>query len=258
MRKEHTRGAARVGFTMHELEYLQEGKEDWPTILNRLDLVLTPTEWNRTVWERLGVTTPIEVVPLGIDPDNYFPSGGETCRFLAVHEALGYDDSREDWRGTLVAYYAAFRATDHVLLQIKTWKWDPAGFELARAQAAITAGADEPPPVEVIDAILPHAQMRALYAGAALFIKNANREGWSLPCTEAAACATPIAATRIEPLTSHLPLPTRWFERGDPAALADVLRSRHREFEARRSLATKYTDERTCTIVSAILQDRFD
>jgi hypothetical protein len=49
MRKEHTRGAARVGFTMHELEELQEGKEDWPEIVDRLDLVLTPTAWGREV-----------------------------------------------------------------------------------------------------------------------------------------------------------------------------------------------------------------
>lgn len=63
-------------FTMHELEHLTDGKADWPAKLNRTDLVLTPTSWNRAVWKKLGVTTRIEVVPLGVDEKEFYPRWG--------------------------------------------------------------------------------------------------------------------------------------------------------------------------------------
>ena len=65
-----------AAITMHELHSLPESKRGWVEILNRLDLVITPTNWNREVWQRAGVSTPIEVVPLGVDPELYFPVTG--------------------------------------------------------------------------------------------------------------------------------------------------------------------------------------
>ena len=93
-----------AAITMHELDHLPEAKQHWPAVLNRLDLVITPTEWNREVWQREGVTTPIAVVPLGVDPSLYFPVTGRCCTFMCVHENLGGDSSRENWRETLLAY----------------------------------------------------------------------------------------------------------------------------------------------------------
>jgi glycosyltransferase involved in cell wall biosynthesis len=257
MRKVHVAGASRVGFTMHELEELQEGKQDWPDILNTLDLVLTPTEWNRSVWRRLGVRTPIEVVPLGVDPATYFPGTGHVCVMLAVHESLGMPDSRENWLDTLKAYYSAFTATDRVLLRIKTWKWDPEGFEAERLAQAGRRTAAELPPVEVIDATLSHAQMRALYLESTLFLKNANREGWSIPCTEALACGTQVAATRIEPLLSHLPAGTLWFTLGDWRGLGALLEQCYREFSADREERERYASSLTCQLVSENLERHF-
>src|SRR5208283_3119352 len=128
--------------------------------------------------------------------------------FLAVHEALGEPQphTREDWTETLRAYYTAFTAADSVLLRIKTWKWYPDEFEQARRSIATEhTNADGHPPVEIVDATLSHEQMRALYLGSAMFVKNANREGWSIPCSEAVACGTPVASTDIPVLRSYLP-----------------------------------------------------
>jgi glycosyltransferase involved in cell wall biosynthesis len=257
MRKVHTRGAARVGFTMHELEWLQEGKEDWPEILNNLDLVFTPTSWNREVWQRLGVRAPIEVVPLGIDPSAYFPATGHSCVFLTVHEALGDPDSRENWRETLRAYYSAFTAKDPVVLRVKTWAWDPARFQAACTAEARGREADELPRIEIIDRALSHAEMRALYLEASLFVKNANREGWSLPCTEAVACGTRVAATRIQPLVSHLPPSVSWLHPGDWEGLRDVLRRHYGQFTAGLAECHRHTNGRVCTMVSEQLERYF-
>ena len=83
-------------------------------------------------------------------------------------------------------------------------------------------------------------EMRDLYQRAWLFLKNANREGWSMPCTEALACGTPVAATRIEPLLSHLPEETRWFDPSDVHELQQVLEREHRRFRSHLRLAQRH------------------
>ena len=122
-----------AAITMHELDHLPEAKRDWVEILNRLDLVITPTEWNREVWERAGVSTPIEVVPLGIDPELYFPATGRRCTFLCVHENLGGETSRENWHDTLRAYLATFSGRGRCA---------PGGQDLEVEAHRVQAGAD--------------------------------------------------------------------------------------------------------------------
>jgi glycosyltransferase involved in cell wall biosynthesis len=231
-----------AAITMHELDHLPESKRDWVEILNHLDLVITPTDWNRQVWLRAGVTTPIDVVPLGIDIDSYFPITGRRCTFLCVHENLGGETSREDWRVTLRAYLGAFTVEDDVRLQIKTWKWKPGEFEFARRTILAELGRDEADAaeIEILDGVLSAAEMCDLYQRAWLFLKNANREGWSMPCTEALACGTPVAATRIQPLLSHLPEDTRWFDAGDVQELGRILEHEHQRFRSRLRNAQRH------------------
>jgi glycosyltransferase involved in cell wall biosynthesis len=194
------------------------------------------------MWERVGVSAPIEVIPLGIDSESYYPITGRRCRFLCVHENLGAESSREDWRQTLRAYLGAFTAQDEVCLTIKTWRWKPEEFQAARVQTLAELGLAESQAadIEVIDEVLCTEQMRDLYQRAWLFVKNANREGWSMPCTEALACGTPVAAARIEPLLSHLPAETRWFERGDVAALGRILSEESARFRSHLRLAQRH------------------
>jgi glycosyltransferase involved in cell wall biosynthesis len=244
-----------AAITMHELDELPESKRDWVEILNRLDLLITPTEWNREVWQRAGVSTPIEVVPLGIDVESYYPVTGRRCTFLSVHENLGGDTSREDWRQTLRAYLGAFTARDEVRLVVKTWKWKPAEFHGARAAILAELGREEEQAaeIEVLDGVLSADEMRALYQRAWLFVKNANREGWSMPCTEALACSTPVAATRIQPLLSHLPEGTRWFQTGDVAELRAVLEREYARFRSHLRLVQRHDAAVTAKLVEVAL-----
>ena len=251
------RAVRSAAITMHELDQMPEDKRDWSGILNRLDLVITPTGWNREVWERAGVTTPIEVVPLGVDPELYFPVTGRRCTFLCVHENLGGESSREDWLQTLRAYLEAFSREDRVRLLIKTWKWKPEQFRLAHRAALDELGLEQAdaPQVEVIDGDLPPAEMRGLYQRAWMLIKNANREGWSLPCTEAIACGTPVAATSIQPLVSHLPPDTRWFGPGDVKGLQGVMRREYARFVSHLRSAQRHDAVATAKHVEVALAE---
>lgn len=246
-----------AAITMHELDSLPESKRGWTEILNRLDLVITPTVWNREVWQQAGVSTPIEVIPLGVDPELYFPVTGRCCTFLCVHENLGGETSRENWRQTLRAYLKTFTRGEDVRLMIKTWKWKPDEFQAAHEAVLDELGLDssEAAEIEVLDAVLSADQMRELYQGAWLLIKNANREGWSMPCTEAIACGTPVAATRIQPLLSHLPEDTRWFDPGDVDELQRILRREHARFVSRLRLAQRHDACVTAKLVEVTLTE---
>lgn len=249
-----------AAITMHELDHLPAAKADWVEILNRLDLVITPTGWNREVWERAGVSVPIEVVPLGIDVESYYPHTGRRCTFLCVHENLGGETSREDWRQTLRAYLGAFTAADPVRLVVKTWKWKPAEYEQARGAVLEELGVApaDAAEIEVLDGVLSADEMRGLYQCAWLFVKNANREGWSMPCTEALACGTPVAASSIEPLRSHLPEDTRWFGAGDVAGLQAVLEREHARFRSHLRLAQRHDAAVTTKLVEVALKGLLD
>jgi glycosyltransferase involved in cell wall biosynthesis len=246
-----------AAITMHELDHLPQDKRDWAEVLNRLDLVITPTAWNREVWKRVGVTTPIEVVPLGVDPERYFPVTGLRCTFLCVHENLGGKTSRENWRQTLRAYLGTFTRDDEVRLVIKTWKWKPGEFWAAHDAVLDELGVEPAAAaeVEVIDAVLPADEMRDLYQRTWLLIKNANREGWSMPCTEAIACGTPVVATRIEPLLSHLPEETRWFDPGDVEELGRVLARERERFASGLRLAQRHSAQVTAKLVEVALTE---
>jgi glycosyltransferase involved in cell wall biosynthesis len=246
-----------AAITMHELDHLPPDKRHWPAVLNRLDLVITPTNWNREVWERAGVTTPIEVVPLGVDTELFYPATGLRCTFLCVHENLGGSTSRENWSQTLRVYLETFTREDDVRLVIKTWKWKPEEFQLAHEALLDELGvpASNAAAVEVLDGALSTDQMRELYQGAWLLIKNANREGWSIPCTEVIACGTPVAASAIEPLLSHLPEDTRWFQPGDSKELQRLLREEHARFVSRLRLARRHDASVTTKLVELALRE---
>jgi glycosyltransferase involved in cell wall biosynthesis len=257
--KLHGGAMPKASFTMHELEALPAAKSHWVETLNELDLVMTPTEWNGEVWRRAGVTTPISVVPLGIDPRTFHPPRGKRFTILSVHENLGGDSSREDWRDTLRAYYTAFTGADPVVWAIKTWKAKPERFEDVRREVAEELGAADQdaglPEIRVIQDNLSAAQMRRLYWRSWLFVKNANREGWSLPSTEALACGCRIAATDIEPLRSHLPEGTLWFRRGDWGALAQLLALEYRAYREEDARIRMYTWRRTAELVGRGLEE---
>jgi hypothetical protein len=247
-----------VAFTMHELEELPESKRDWVGTLNGTDLVVTPTVWNEMVWRRVGVTTPIAVVPLGIDPGTYFPARSHQFLILTAHENLGGTSSRENWRDTLSAYLMAFSPSDPVVLRIKTWKWKPDHFAAAIDAVMSELGLTDRPPIEPIGDELTASEMRQQYQECWLFVKNANREGWGLPATEAVACGATVAASRIEPLLSHLDhATTLWFDAGDVEGLVQLMRDRFAAYERSMSLARRHTWQRSAQALSAALQAHF-
>jgi len=186
-----------VFYTMHEDDKLEGWKSDWINLLNKCNAVIVPTEWNKEVFSRLGLHVPIYVVPLGADVKTFI--GAKTYEFsiFSVHEGLGKDSSREDWKSSVAEYYRLFynNHNTEVVYTIKSWNMSHPDFE--KYQESFKYDRKLLPPIRVIDASLEKESMNDLYTKSWAFLKNSKREGWCLPALEAILCGTRVISRNL-------------------------------------------------------------
>lgn len=241
--------------TMHEKTTLPPEKEDWPNILNRLDLVITPSQWNKVVFENLGVTTRIEVAALGAEPELFYPVK-DKFRIISVFSGLGSGSSRENWEDTIRAYLRAFKKKEDVELVFKTWQWKKENwdniFNKIRKEEEIHHAIV--PKITIIDSEITNDELRDLYQKSTVAIKNANRESWGLGANEAILCGLQMVSSNIPPLPVFMPRDTRWIELGDIGGLSLIMREEYMKFKNKMDERRTFTWENTAKRVGQILE----
>ncbi|HHH40914.1 MAG TPA: glycosyltransferase [Chloroflexi bacterium] len=185
-------GRYRIGYTMLEVDGIPE---TWVRLCNEMDEVWVPSTFNAETFRASGVTRPIHVMPLGVNPDyfnprirGYRPSSRYT--FLSLFEW----GERKAPEILLRAYFRAFRRDDDVLLLLKVINRDP-GVDVKAQIAALNLPDDGPPVAMLYNQELPTYQMGSLYRSADCFVFPTRGEGWGLPILEAMACGLPVIAT---------------------------------------------------------------
>ena len=170
----------KIAFTMFETSKVPAG---WVDCLNRLcDLVVVPSEFCKRTFIASGVKKHIEVVPLGIDLNNYAEikrPDREPFTFLT----LANMDERKNFKLALAAFYEEFKGDKSVRLIIKTRKGSPVEFIPCNN-------------IEIIEDDYTAEQMSDLYASADCFIYPSRGEGFGLPPREAMATGLPVILTR--------------------------------------------------------------
>lgn len=183
----------RIGYTMLEVNGFPA---EWVHQANEMDEVWTPTEFNRQGMIGSGVTKPVHVVPLGIDPDHFnpairaIPNPKGDFVFLSIFEW----GERKYPELLLKVFNQAFRSSDPVVLVCKTINRNPS----VRVREQIAALDLRPFGGRIIfmhNRDFPHYQLATLYRSADCFISAGRGEGWDLPLTEAMACGVPAIAT---------------------------------------------------------------
>ena len=185
-------GKYRIGYTMLEVSGIPE---DWVLQANALDEVWVPSTFNRETFVNSGVTKPVYVMPLGVNPDYFNPKirafrASPRYTFLSVFEW----GERKAADVLLRAYHRAFTRQDDVLLLLKVINTDP-GVDVYKEIAALGLPDNGPPVVILYNQDLPVHQMGSLYRSADCFVSPTRGEGWGMPVIEAMACGLPVIAT---------------------------------------------------------------
>jgi GT2 family glycosyltransferase len=183
------RGRARIGFGFGDW---QRVPPSWAEAANRLDLLLVPDAFQREAFAGAGVTTPIEILPPGVDRDYCHPRVPRMPHprgafvFLAVVE----DPVRDAPGRLLEAFAQAFAGAPEVelLLYVRPEAASPAVLEALSRSAGDT--------VRIVhDWAFPWHQRAWLLASADAYVSARRGGGWDPLAAEALACGRILLAT---------------------------------------------------------------
>lgn len=195
-----------VSHTVWETDRLPD---HWPDLLNAVDRVVVPTEWNREVFVASGVTVPVVVVPHVVcDPvpgDGGVPLGLPSD--LVVFYTIGRWDQRKSPSAVIRAYLEAFTADDPVALVVKTspnaqyptsdrWGIESAIKGTTMLEVArIVREFPRPALVRVEVEDWEPARIAGLHARGDCFVSLSHGEGWGLGAFDAVAYGNPVVMT---------------------------------------------------------------
>jgi glycosyltransferase involved in cell wall biosynthesis len=183
----------------------------WPALLNDMDLVIVPSEWNRRVFAEGGVRTPCVAVPHVVAEPTPVDDAAIAALDLpddrVVFYTIGRWDERKSMFHVVRAYLEAFTADDPVVLVVKTGiniEMPPAEGWGATNRFAFTTGWQvaqlvrhfrNPAEVRVEPEVWPDERIAALHTRGDCFVGLARGEGWGIGAFDACAYGNPVVAT---------------------------------------------------------------
>ena len=171
--------------------------------------IITPSAWSKAGLIRSGVEGDrIAVVPLGVDPQIYYPVSGDRRQLLRqsfgwsnyfIFLNIGGQTDRKGIRPLLKAFAAVVDKYPDARLVLKGSELlYPSRDEIAEACRVVLDDAERArvlPRLIYTGSQLSFAQIAELYQAADVYVSAYLAEGFNLPVLEAVACGLPVICT---------------------------------------------------------------
>lgn len=153
------------------------------TMLNLARAVVVPCRWNEQVFRSSGVTAPLHVVPLGIDPEVYKPGPPEPAdrvMFLTAGR-VAHGGARKGIDDVIAAFLAEFADEHAAWLTVKLWP-----------DCAIPDPGH--PPIILNRDPLSDEGLADLYRASSVYVSASKGEGWGFHPHQSLGCGRPVVA----------------------------------------------------------------
>lgn len=196
-----TPGKKTVHFTMYETDSLTM---DYVRNVNRSEAVIVPCQWNQHGFMASGVTKPVHVVPLGIDPELFRRTGWPSGPFtFGAAGRLAHGRHRKGIERVAEAFLATFPGEPNVRLEIKL-------------HPDCQCAEIHDPRIRYYRAHWPNEQVAAWLNSIHCFVSAAASEAWGFWQQQALACEraliTPLYSGVLEFIAPEKVLPVAWKE----------------------------------------------
>lgn len=173
--------------------------DEWVERCNEFDLIIVPSRFCQRAFTTSGVTTPIGVVPHGIDPE-YIPAqeGQRDSPFVFYNTFAASSFPRRKGAEELVrGFLRAFAGRDDVILRLRTENSPFMQALRERYDFGNLIRLEPPEPLET-------AEFAALYHRACCTVHPSLAEGFGLIPFQSIACATPVIAPAATGMADYL------------------------------------------------------
>jgi len=185
-------GRYKIGWTMSDVE---PWPKEWLDGCWWVDDIWVPTEIDRQRLQKSGITVPITVMPLGVDPGYFHPHilpwpERPPVDFLFVSNFQWGVRKNPDL--LIAAFRDEFSKDENVGLFIKTHR----RHQDERIQYQTRWWLREPSaPVFIYEHPVPDFALGGIYTQADCFVLPTSGEGWCLTALESLACGVPVIVT---------------------------------------------------------------
>ncbi|MCC5906886.1 MAG: glycosyltransferase [Balneolaceae bacterium] len=208
--REREPGKYLVGYTVWETT---RPPDHWKDLINTVDHLLVPTEWNKKIFQDHGVTIPIDVIPhisefegRELHRPDLLPVDDDQFLFYVVST---WTERKALWK-IIEAFNVAFSPDEPVQLLLKTNKIDttrPRMYILRRfthkkyysvrdsVNRLLKKNGTTPNLKLVDDDTLPQEFIQALHTRGDCYVSLCRSEGWGIGAFEAAMYGKPVIMT---------------------------------------------------------------
>lgn len=173
----------KIGFTMFETTKIPEaeiwgGKGGAVANINKLDMLWTPSQFCKELFEKEGITIPIRVIHNGINTERY-PLMDREPRKVFTFLMLGTLTERKNPGAAIAAFLSLFKDNPDVRLILKTQSGTLGHLTFPYKNLTI------------VDRLSTHEEVLSYYYDADCFVFPTRGEGFGVPPIEAMATGIP-------------------------------------------------------------------